>query len=206
MDRAADKMENAAYRLGNAGGAAGAAGRLSSSQVKALGRRAGAIAVEATRYGFSPAEATGIAANIIMESGGNSRQKELSGGPGRGLIQWTDKRRKAKFREIMGVDVDNASRDQQRRFLRWETRNTERSGWTKALGSGQNPASIAEGFARYVERPKNPDRDGSERAAVAAATPIPVRVEIDMRGAPQGTRAKVTAGSGAAPATSYANR
>ncbi len=36
------------------------------------------------------------------------------------------------------------------------------------------------------------------------AAPIPVKVEIDMRGAPAGTKAKVTAGHGRAPAVSHA--
>ncbi|MDQ2763011.1 MAG: phage tail tip lysozyme, partial [Pseudomonadota bacterium] len=145
IDRAAGQMERAAGRIERASGVPRAAGRFSSGQVASLARRATPIKQEARRYGFSEAEAAGIAANIILESGGRHDANEMGGGSGRGLIQWTDKARKAKFRQVMGVDVEGSSRNQQWRFLRWETQNSEARGWKKALAGGQDPGAIAGG-------------------------------------------------------------
>lgn len=207
-ERAADKMERAAGQIEQAVTGARSAGRYSARQIGSFAQRALAVKAEALRYGFSDAEAAGVAANVIMESGGRTHAKELGGGSGRGLIQWTDAPRKAKFREVMGVDVEHASRDQQWRFLRWETQNTEARGWKKALSRGQNPESIAAGFAAHVERPANIPRDSAERAAVAAAMSnipaIPVHVMVEHRNAPPGTRTTVKAGAGRSPAVSHA--
>lgn len=200
---AAEKIDRAANRMGEAMvRASGGAGRFTGSQIERFARKALPLRTEAMRYGWTANEATGIAANIMLESGGDHRARE-KGGNGRGLIQWTDPRRKALFRRIMGVDVEHASRDQQWRFMRWETQNSEARNWRRATASS-DPSSIAAGYARYVERPANKDRDSAERAAVAAAMgDIPVKVEIDMRGAPAGTKTKVSAGRGR-PAVSHA--
>lgn len=204
IDRAADRMERAAGRMERSSGGARATGRFTAGQISGLARRAIPIKEEARRYGFSEAEAAGIAANIVLESGGRHTAREGGGGSGRGLIQWTDRARKAKFRQIMGVDVESASRDQQWRFLRWETQNTEARNWKKALAGGQDPGSIAAGFARHVERPANKDRDSAERAAVADV--IPVNVRVELVGAPAGTKVMVQAGKGQKPAVSHAMR
>lgn len=204
VERGGRAIERAAKGIGEAiVGASGGRGRFTGKQITALARRAVPIAAEARRYGFSKAEAQGIAANIVLESGGNHRARE-KGGAGRGLIQWTDPARKAEFRRVMGVNVEHASRDQQWRFLRYELSHKEASGWKKAMSRGQDAAAIAAGYAWHVERPKEKARDSAERAAVASAMQeIPVKVEIDLRGALPGTRAKVTAGR-KAPAVSHA--
>jgi len=192
IGRAADKMDRAADRMSGVRGA----GRFSSSQIASLARRAEPLKREGMRYGFTEAEAAGIGANIILESGGRTNARER-GGSGRGLIQLTDRARKRLFRKVMGVDIENASRDQQWRYIRWETQHSEAANWRRALASGQDPGAIAAGYARYVERPADKDRDSAERSAVADA--IPVHVTVEMRGAPPGTRTSVKAGHHAAP-------
>jgi hypothetical protein len=200
IERASEKMEDAAGRMVGGGGA----GRLSAIDIKKMARQALGLRNEAMRYGFSEAEAAGIAANVQLESGGVTHRKEMGGGPGRGLLQWTDKARKKLFRDVMGVDVDHATRDQQWRFLRWETQHSEHRNWERALSHGQDPASIGSGFSRFVVRPANADRDSAERGALAAAIEaIPVHVTVELANAPPGSRAKATAGR-KKPAVSHA--
>lgn len=195
---AAEKIDRAAEAIGRAISGR-AAGRFTTGQINKLARRAMPLAEEAMRYGFSKAEAIGVAANVMLESGGNHRARE-KGGNGVGLIQWTDKARKALFRRVMGVDVAHASREQQWKFIRWETQNSERRNWQRSLSRGQDPAAIAAGYARYVERPANKNRDSAERAAVAEAMTINLRVE----GLPSGSKVTATGGGGAKPAVSQA--
>lgn len=203
---ATERFERAVDRLGRAatggqiGGELRSAGRFTAGQIASLAKKAQRLVPEAMGYGFSRAEAIGIAANVQLESGGNHRSREAGGrGPGRGLIQWTDPARKALFRRIMGVDVEHASRAQQWQFLRWETEHSEARNWQRALGAGQDPATIAAGYARYVERPADKPRDSAERAAVAEA----MTINLEVRGLPAGASVKATGGQGARPAVSY---
>lgn len=203
IDRAGGVLERAAGRIELATGGSRAAGRFTAGQIGALAKRAVPIVEEAKKYGFSEAEARGIAANIMLESGGSHKAKERgNSGQGRGLIQWTDANRKAEFARVMGVSVEDSTRDQQWKFLRYELSHKESPGWRKALEHGQDPASIAAGYARYVERPKDKARDSAERAAVAEA--IPVHVTVEHVNAPPGTKTKVVAGAGPHPAISHA--
>jgi hypothetical protein len=200
IDRAASRMERAGGL--QIGGAVRAAGRFSAREIATFARRAQRLVPEAMGYGRSKAEAIALAANVQMESGGDHRSRESGGrGAGRGLIQWTDQARKRKFREVQGVDVEHATRDQQWRHIMWEIENRrgEKRGWDRALANGQDPAAIAAGYARYVERPKEKARDAAERAAVADAMVI----QLDIRGLPPGASAKATGGRGARPAVSY---
>lgn len=195
IDRAADKMVAAASGRGARG-----AGRFSRKQIDALARRALPLVSEAQRHGFSDRnEAVAVAANVMLESGGNHRARE-KGGNGRGLIQWTDRRRKELFRRVMGVDVEHADRATQWRFMRWETQHSEASNWRRAHRGGNDAGSLAAGYARYVERPANKDRDSAERAAVADA----MTIKLEVSGLPQGTKVKAVGGSGARPAVSHA--
>jgi hypothetical protein len=152
-----------------------AAGRWSAAQISDLARRAESLRDEALPYFNGDWNlATGFAANIVLESLGQTNSREQGGGPGRGLMQITNAARKANFRKVMGVDIDHATRDQQYRFALWEKANDhyESKMWRRALSHGSDPASIAAGIARYVERPLNKPRDAAERAAVAAAMPL----------------------------------
>ena len=195
--RAADKIDRAAGRMEQA------AGRFSAGQIADLARKAVPLVREGMGYGLSEADATAVAANMVLESGGRHDARENGGkGPGRGLLQWTDKARKRLFRQVMGVDVENSSRDQQWRFSLWEMQNSEARNWARAHANGSDAGSVAAGFARYVERPANKDRDAAERRAVAEA--IPVHVTVELVGAQPGTKARVTAGNASRPAISHA--
>ncbi len=47
--------------------------------------------------GFTPEAAAGIIGNLMQESGVNPKSKQLGGGPGRGIMQWTESERWASL-------------------------------------------------------------------------------------------------------------
>lgn len=168
--RAADKMERAAGQIDRAiNRAAGGAGRLSAGQVAAKARQGLKLRDKLIAAGFSPNDATALAANAALESNANYKQRERGGGSGFGLFQWTNKKRKDDFQKLFGKSIYDSSEDEQIRFLKWELSHSEARGWKRAHANGNDPASVAAGFARHVERPANADRDAAERAAVASA-------------------------------------
>lgn len=168
--RAAEKMERAAGQIDRAiNRAAGGSGRLSAGQVAAKARQGMKLREKLIAAGFSPNDATALAANAALESNANYKQRERGGGSGFGLFQWTNKKRKDDFRKLFGKSIYDSSEDEQIRFLKWELSHTEARGWKRAHANGDDPASVAAGFARHVERPANADRDAAERAAVAGA-------------------------------------
>lgn len=202
--RASEKMERAAGQIDRAiNRAAGGAGRLSASQVAAHARRGMALRQKLMAAGFSPNDATALAANAALESGANYRQRERGGGSGFGLFQWTNKARKDNFRKLFGKSIYNSTEDEQIRFLKWELTHTEARGWKRAHANGDDPASVAAGFARHVERPANPDRDAAERAAVADAMGGGIQHKHDIRIYDHRTEVRSSTGGGK-PSTSYA--
>lgn len=175
-----------------------AAGRFTAAQIGQLARRAIPLRDEALPYfNGDEAAATGFAANEVLESGGRTHAAEHTGA-GRGIMQVTDAARKRQFQRVMGVDIEHASRAQQLRFAAIYERQQdpyESRMWRRALSQGRDPASIAAGITRFVERPKDISRDSAERAAVAAA--IPIHLTVEFKNAPPGTTAKATSRGGA---------
>lgn len=204
-ERAADKLDRASSRFeGAVNYAGGGGGRLTREGAISEARKGVRLRDKLVAQGAPLSYANAIAANAVRESGANYQARE-KGGNGRGLFQITDKARKALFRRITGVDVENSSEDQQIHFALYELEHSEKKNWQRALANGNEAGSVAAGYARYVERPANPDRDGAERAAVARAlSAIPVHVTVEHKNAPPGTRTTVKAGRGPAPAISHA--
>lgn len=181
------------------------AGRFSAGQIAALARRAMPLVGEAQAARFNRSDAIALAANVELESGGRTHAREGGGaGPGRGLLQWTDRARRDRFQQIEGVDVEHADRATQWRHMRWETEHpeSEARGWQRAHAEGNDPASVAAGYTRYVVRPSNKPRDSAERAAVADA----ITINLQFTGIPQGAGVTATGHSkhGNAPAISHA--
>lgn len=201
IERAADRFQGAVNYAGGGGG------RLSRGGAIAEARKGVRLRDKLMAAGFSKNDATALAANAVRESGANYRRGEVGGGGGYGLFQWTNAKRKSDFRRLFGKSIYASTEDEQIKFLKWELSHdtSERKNWAKAHQYGGDAGNIAYGFTRHVERPKYGERDGQERAAVARALDtIPVKVEIEMRGAPSGTRAKVSAGRASKPAISHA--
>lgn len=69
-------------------------------------------------HGLTLAQASGLAANEMAESGGNT-QAVGDSGLARGLYQWHPDRQ-ANFRKVMGKEVWQATADEQRQFKLWE--------------------------------------------------------------------------------------
>jgi hypothetical protein len=204
VKRAAEGIGRAVDRFAGAiNYAGGGGGRLTREGAISEARKGVRLRDKLMMSGFNATDANALAANAVRESGANYRSRQPGGG-GRGLWQW-DGARKAIFKRQMGVPVEKSSEDQQIAFLKWELGNTERRGWAKAHQYGRDASNTAYGFTRHVERPKEGERDGQERAAVARALEtIPVHVTVDMKGAPSGTKTTVRAGRGRTPALSHA--
>lgn len=201
IERAAQRFEGAVNYAGGGGG------RLSRDGAISEARRAVRLRDKLYASGFNAADANALAANAIRESGADYRRGE-KGGSGYGLFQWTNKKRKDDFRRVFGKSIYQSTEDEQIAFLKWEISNakSEAAGWRRAHQYGNDAGSIAYGFTRHVERPAKIERDGAERRAVAQALEtIPIKVEVEMRGAPAGTQTRVTAGR-SKPAISLATQ
>ena len=109
-------------------------------------------------YGWTKAQAIGIAANIEGESGFKHRQKQIGGGGGGyGYAQW-DKSRRGNFADLFGHEMEESTRQEQIAFMDWELRNTEKKAGDK-LKKTTNAADSTSVFLRDYERSKYPDKD-----------------------------------------------
>lgn len=117
--------------------------------------------------GWTKEQATGIAANLQRESGGN-HQAVGDNGKAYGIAQWHPDRQ-AAFKAWSGKDIQSSSRDEQLAFLNYEMR----SGSEQKAGRALMGATSAEDAARIVssqyERPKDSAGEASTRAAIATA-------------------------------------
>lgn len=96
--------------------------------------------------GYSPAQAAGLAANEHAESGGNPNARNFQKGTHFGLYQWEESRRQAIIAGT-GIDVANASAEQQRTAAAWEIRRRrEYNALKSATSPGQAAAIVNEGF------------------------------------------------------------
>lgn len=119
------------------------------------------------KMGWSRSQAIGIVNNLQAESGGKLDHRAIGdSGTAFGVAQWRNERVEM-FKRIMGVDIMNATRDQQYAFVDWELRNTH-----KAAGDRLRNASSVEQASRIVttdfEIPVKKEIRADERAAVAA--------------------------------------
>lgn len=199
IERGGRAIERAAGSMAATSAGVRGAGRLTPGQVAQKARQAMPLRNELMQLGAPANVATAMAANGVMESGGNHRAKE-KGGHGFGIFQITDRARRALFRRTMGVDVEQATRQQQLRYALWELSHSERRGWQRAQANGQDSPNLAAGYARFVERPKEKDRDSAERAAIAEA----MTINLQVQGLPKGAKVTATSRRGARPAISHA--
>lgn len=118
------------------------------------------------KMGWSRNQAIGIVNNLQAESGGKLDHRAVGdSGTAFGVAQWRNERVEM-FKRVMGVDIMNATRDQQYAFADWELRNTH-----KAAGDRLRNASSVEQASRIVttdfEIPAKKEIRADERAAVA---------------------------------------
>jgi hypothetical protein len=118
--------------------------------------------------GMSKEESLGIMANWYEESLFNPNAKQIGGGPGRGIAQW-EKARQKVFEERYHKSLEGSSLEEQIDFALYEIREgQERKNWERARAeSGGTASGFARGYSKYVERPKEIERDSANRAIVA---------------------------------------
>lgn len=120
--------------------------------------------------GMTVEEAAAWAANSEIESRGDHKLNQIGGGPGRGLYQWgSDKARfdrRIAFRKVIGVPIEQSTREQQFQFRDWELAVTERPAKARidaALSAGVKADAIS---TRYL-RPFEGERQATERSNIA---------------------------------------
>lgn len=118
------------------------------------------------KMGWSRSQAIGIVNNLQAESGGKLDHRAVGdSGTAFGVAQWRNERVEM-FKRVMGVDIMNATRDQQYAFVDWELRNTH-----KGAGDRLRASKSVEDASRIVttdfEIPAKKEIRADERAAVA---------------------------------------
>lgn len=114
--------------------------------------------------GYTPAQAAAIVANEAHESGGRSNARG-DGGRAHGLFQHHPDRRQNILRAT-GIDISNASAEDQRRATAWEMKNEAvfRDGVFRAMN---DPAEAAAYFSSKFERPADQYGEANKRGNTA---------------------------------------
>lgn len=125
------------------------------------------IAQRFMAMGWSKAQAAGMAANVLQESGGNP-YRVGDGGQAYGIGQWHAPRQ-ADFKRVFGHDIRESTLDEQTKFFDWELRSgpaeQRRAG---DLLQGANSANSAAAIvSQYGERPADVEGEKVRRGAMA---------------------------------------
>lgn len=130
------------------------------------------------QQGYSKDQAAGIVANMMRESGGNAGARG-DGGNAHGLFQWHPARRAAIFKGT-GIDVSNASREDQMRAAAWEMQHGNTGFNDKAFRAMSGAASTGAYFSSTFERPANGSNEaimrGQSAMSLAGGYRAPVNV------------------------------
>jgi hypothetical protein len=122
-----------------------------------------------TRAGYSVAQAAGIAANLMKESGLDPGAFNPAGGGqgARGIAQWRGDRIRA-IEAQFGKPINAMSFQEQLEAVRWELATRER-GADARLRAETTPGGAARSVMEHFERPEVELRPrlGAERAALA---------------------------------------
>lgn len=107
------------------------------------------------KQGFSDAGTAGIMANLQAESGLNPAQKQLGGGPGRGLAQWEGPRFKNLVNYAQSKGTDWTDLKTQLDFLMQEMNSDYKSSWYDSFKTSNDARKSAASFENTFERPAN---------------------------------------------------
>lgn len=117
--------------------------------------------------GWTRAQATGIAANLQRESGGNEKAVG-DNGQAYGLAQW-HKDRQLAFEKWAGKNIREASRDEQLAFVNFELREGSERRAGMNLMRARDAGSAASVVSRMYERPADTEGEASKRAGLAVS-------------------------------------
>lgn len=144
--------------------AQGKSGMVGSASVGRMGDTGGDAMQFWMSMGYSRAQAAGIVANEMHESGGRAGARG-DGGRAHGLFQWHPDRR-AKIMAATGIDVSTASAMDQRRAAAWEMKN-ERQFSDEKFRSITDPNAAGAYFSRNFERPADAMGEAFKRGQTA---------------------------------------
>jgi hypothetical protein len=120
-----------------------------------------------TDRGWSPAQAAGITANLISESGG--RQNAIGDkGSAFGLGQWHSDRQ-ANFAKWAGHDIRLSTMDEQLAFVNYELTQGGEQAAGRALRGATSAADAGAIVSRQYERPADANGEASRRGSYAAS-------------------------------------
>lgn len=105
------------------------------------------------KQGFSDAGTAGIMANLYHESGYKSEQKQLGGGPGRGLAQWEGPRFTALQKFSRERSKPWTDMQTQLDFIMHEMKTNHNSNFIEHFKSSTNAYNSAAKFENEFERP-----------------------------------------------------
>ncbi len=168
------------------GGAAGAGGALAPEQAKAI----------LTRAGVSPLIAEGMVANFQRESG---LKPGAVGDRGQayGFGQWhTD--RQANFRRLFGINIRQATAEQQLQFAAQEILQGQEHGKLSRLMQARTAGEAGGLYSTLVERPADIAGEAQRRAQLADI----LHTQLGAEGRPAGG----TEQAGAAPVVTQSNQ
>lgn len=155
--------------------------------------------------GLPRSQASGIAANWYVETGGTfDPHARGDGGAAYGLGQWHEDRQQ-QFYEHFGHPITSSTAAEQMDFAVWEyTQGREQAGGAK-FNAAADPAAAGAAYSRFIERPGidkyHQDREASTRAAYAAEI---ARVSA-QDGVPDQAGADVTSPPAGAPSPASTN-
>jgi hypothetical protein len=178
-EKAENLKQDAAYSRKHPGGHFERTGMGSGHWVKYKEFDAKPIQSQLQGLGWTPAQATGIAANISRESGGNPG---ITGDSGKayGIAQWHPDRQ-ANFARWAGKDIRGTSLSEQVAFIDWELRNTEKEAGDR-LRQTTTPGDAAAVVSQYYERPGAAGYEARRRAEMATAMEPGPAVEAPYAG------------------------
>jgi hypothetical protein len=109
----------------------------------------------------------GFMGNLEVEAGYHGAKGD--GGSAAGIAQWRDERR-TNFKTVVGKPIEEASHEEQAKFILWEMNNPEKAGMTveqrDAILNAKTPEEAAELIDKFYERSSGEHR----QARIAAAT------------------------------------
>lgn len=117
--------------------------------------------------GWTAAQAAGIAANLMSESGGRTNATG-DNGQAFGLAQW-HRDRQAAFRAFAGHDIHSATLAEQLAFVQHELTSGSEKSAGKALRGATTAADAGAIVSRMYERPKDTEGEASRRGSLAAS-------------------------------------
>jgi hypothetical protein len=108
--------------------------------------------------GYTKEQAAGLVGNLMAESGNDLKTDAVGdGGKAYGIAQWHPDRQ-AKFKEVFGKDIREASFKDQLEFIEWELNNTEKRAGKK-LRESKTAEEAATNVDKFYERSSGEHRD-----------------------------------------------